>query len=263
MNNEPLVSVIIACYNAENYINACFSSLESQTYQNFEIIVCDDCSKDKSLEILLKWAERDKRIIVLHNDKNMYAAATRNKCFNAARGEYFMIQDIDDLSKPNRIEKLIEVLETEKIGFVSSAVETFNEDPSIITGSIKPGKIYPGKLDFLWNVPFVHPATMFKKECIQAVGGYRVAPETRRGQDYDMFMRLYAKGYTGKNVDNTLYLFRVDNDNIKRRTFDARIGEYHIRMKGFSELGMMPWAFPFVLKPFVAHAVQKIKYMGK
>lgn len=81
---KPLVSIIIACYNAENYIDICMESLIKQTYKNFEIIVCDDASTDKSIEILKKWEKKDKRIIILKNKINMFAAATRNRCFKIA-----------------------------------------------------------------------------------------------------------------------------------------------------------------------------------
>ena len=111
--DKPLVSVIIACYNAENYIDQCFEALVGQTYQNIEIVVCDDASKDNSLIKLNEWAQRDTRIKVLHNEKNLFAAATRNYCFKEAKGDFFCIQDIDDVSMPNRIERLIEELQKE------------------------------------------------------------------------------------------------------------------------------------------------------
>ena len=83
----------------------------------------------------------------------------------------------------------------------------------------------------------------------------------RRGQDYDMFMRMYSFGYKGKNIFEPLYNFRLDNENIKRRTFNARIGEYKIRKFGFKKLGILPFAIPFLFKPFLAHIFQKVKYI--
>ena len=258
-----LVSVIIACYNAGNYLDACMESLTVQTYRNIEIIVCDDCSSDNSLEKLRKWEQRDNRVTILYNKEHLYAAETRNRCIAASRGELLLIQDIDDISRPERIACPVKAFEKEPSDFISSAMEAFEDNPQKPTKLMKKRKKYPSKKDFLWNLPFFHPSSIFTRECILAVSGYRDAEETQRGQDYDMFMRLYAKGFKGRNISNPLYLYRLDRENIKRRTFRARIGEYKIRKKGFYELGLMPWAFPFVLKPFAAHAVLAVRYFVK
>lgn len=262
IKGEPLVSIIVACYNAEKYVDICMQSLISQSYKNIEIVVCDDASTDQSMELLNKWKDRDRRIIVLKNENNMFAAATRDKCFEVSKGDFFMIQDIDDASHENRVERLLEILQKEegKVDFVSSSMMAFKENPKDVFRIMSNRHEYPTRYHFLWNQPFFNPATMFRRECIEKVGGYRVAPETRRGQDYDMFMRMYAVGFKGKNIFEPLYYFRLDADNIKRRTFEGRIGEYKIRKSGFKAMGLMPWAFPFLLKPFIAHIVQKIKY---
>lgn len=261
--NRPLISIIIACYNAENYIDLCLSSLLRQTYQNLEIIICDDASTDNSVGILDSWAKKDSRIRILRNQKNMYAAAARNRCIEVSRGDYLMIQDIDDYSKPDRIEKLIQAFRNENIDFVSSAMLIFDLDAGKITRIIDKKVEYPTKYHFLWGLPFSHPSTMFTRECIKAVHGYRVAAETKRVEDFDMFMRLYAMGYRGKNIHDPLYAYRVDDDNIRRRNFEGRINEIKIRKKGYEELGMMPWALPFVYKPVLAHFWQKIRYWKK
>lgn len=257
---EPLVSVIIACYNAEQYIDGCLDSLVNQTYSNLEIIVCDDSSKDGSYSKLLEWKNRDHRIIVLHNKQNMYAAATRNKCIKASHGEYLMIQDVDDISRLNRVEVLLSYFKKNpSISIISSSIQCFKESLEDPLSIYCERKEFPSKYSFLWGISFVHPASMITRECMEAVDGYRVAPETRRCQDYDMFMRMYAKGYKGMNIKETLYYYRLDEANFRRRTWKARVGEHKIRKYGYEELGMMPWAYIFTLKPFVSHFIQFIK----
>lgn len=259
--STPLVSIIVACHNAENYIDTCFDSLLKQTYSNIEIVVCDDCSTDSSYSKLIDWQKKDSRIVVLKNVKQSFAAETRNNCFEASRGEYYLIQDIDDLSKPERTSTLLDILTKEKnIDFVSSQMEAFQTNPEKVFKVLDTKIEYPKKKHFLWGLPFNHPATMFTKKCIQTVGGYRVAEETIKGQDYDLFMRLYANGFKGKNISKALYLFRLDAENIKRRDFKARKWEYRIRKYGFKAMGLMPWGFIFTLKPFLAHFVQKFRY---
>lgn len=257
---EPLISIIIACYNAEDYIDQCLSSLVCQSYQNIEIIICDDCSTDDSYSVLTMWAKRDNRIKVLKNDVNSFAAYTRNKCIEHSHGEYIMIQDIDDYSHPERVEILLKAFKNNPtVSIISSPMATFNKDPNILTFPKKNKIKRPSKYSFLQGMPFSHPASMITRDCIVDVGGYRVAKDTKRCQDYDMFMRMYAKGYKGLCIDIPLYYYRLDDDNYKRRTFKARVGEYRIRLLGFKQLGMMPWAYLFTLRPFIAHAFQFCK----
>lgn len=260
MISQELVSVIIACHNGEKYIGGCLESLKKSTHSNYEIIICDDASTDDSYEILLRYSKEDDRIKILKNDTNMYAAYSRNKCLDECKGDYIMIQDIDDFSAEDRMEKLIDAIKSYNVDFASSAVYCFESEPDEYNSIIYPKKLRPSKYDFLWNLPFHHPATMFTKSCLISVGGYRVSQETRRGQDYDMFMRMYSKGFKGINIPEPLYYFRVDRSNILRRSWSARKDEMKIRIYGFKSLGLMPLGYIFVIKPIFAHIVQRIKY---
>ena len=255
---QPLVSIIIPCFNGERYIDKCLESLIQQTYQNFEIVVCDDNSSDNSYRVLESYQRKDSRIILLKNEKNLYAAAARNKCIRNSKGKFILIQDVDDISEKSRIETLLSHLKSDEVDFVSSGMIGFNDGGQF--SSMKKEVVYPQKKHFLWGLPFFHPATMFKRDCLEAVGGYRVAKETRRGEDYDLFIRLYAVGFRGKNISDRLYWYRVDEATIKRRSFSARLDECKLRYKGFKQLGLLPIGLPYVIKPLFAHLFQLIKY---
>ena len=258
--DNPLVSVIIACFNGEDYIDQCIEALVKQTYQNIEIVVCDDASKDGSLALLQKWAEKDPRVVVLHNEANLFAAASRNKCFKAAKGDYFCIQDVDDISMPNRIERLLAEIQSDDVDFVSSAMQCFEGTPNNKKELIVCKKKYPTKKDFLRGISFCHPATLFTRKCIEKVNGYRVSSDTRRCQDYDMFMRLYAEGYKGKNLKEPLYLYRRDMETMKRgQTFSSAVCGYKVRKYGFKKLQLStPIAFVYSLRPWVAFIYHKL-----
>jgi len=124
--------------------------------------------------------------------------------------------------------------------------------------TISKHKMWPTKYDFLWNVPFNHPATLFVADLFKKAYGYRVAKETKRGQDYDMFMRMYSIGYIGMNLDEPLCLYRIDEANYKRRTFSARIDECIIRYKGFKANKILIDGLPFILKPIIVYFVKRI-----
>lgn len=260
---QPLISVVIACRNAERYIASCLDSILLQTYKNIEIIICDDASTDTSLSLLKEYAKRDRRINVLQNTKNIFQAATRNKCIKNSNGEYIIIQDIDDISKPNRIEKLlIELICNNRIDFVSSNMEQINEENKIVGEYKTVRKEYPDKKDFLIRLPFSHATTMFRRSCLEFVGGYRVSKETRRSEDYDLFMRLYAAGFRGKNIPDSLYLYRVTDDTIERRSFKMRIDECVVRYHGYNALGVMPQGLIYIIRPILAHIVNEIQWFS-
>ncbi len=102
---EPLVSVIIPAYNCERFIIQSLDSIINQTYQNLEIIVCDDASKDKTRKIIDSYS--DPRIKRFHNEYNMGYLITWNKLMAFATGEYITFQDADDVSDTKRIEILL------------------------------------------------------------------------------------------------------------------------------------------------------------
>lgn len=90
------ISVIVSVYNTEKYLEKCLDSVINQTYQNLEIILVDDCSKDKSLKIMEKYANKDKRIVIIKNEQNLGLANSRNKALDVATGDYVGFIDSDD-----------------------------------------------------------------------------------------------------------------------------------------------------------------------
>lgn len=252
-----LVSVIIACHNATAYIDECLESLVSQTYQNVEIIICDDASTDDSWDKLKEWKVKDKRIVLLQSEKNMGAGYARNKCIEAATGDFHLIQDIDDYSSHERIEILLETLLKEPdIDFVSSLMLPFDQKGSQTKVRFEGKgrkKERPSKWDFLWILPFAHATSMFRREVLESIKGYRVDEEVNRQEDYEMMMRAYAHGFRGKNLDKVLYFYRYDIHSISRIQSQGLSNYVKIRYQGFKAMGLLPWGLPFVLKPYFAH----------
>ena len=86
--NRAYVSIVIPMYNAEKYIETCINSFYQQTKYEYEMIICDDCSSDRSLTVLKNISEGAKNVRILSNDKNKGVGETRNKCIKAAKGRY-------------------------------------------------------------------------------------------------------------------------------------------------------------------------------
>ncbi|MCX6239068.1 MAG: glycosyltransferase family 2 protein [Bacteroidia bacterium] len=126
---DILISVVVKVYNHEHFLLDSLPSVINQSYNNLEIIVCDDGSTDKSQEIIKTYAEKDNRIIALMAPKNEGLCANFNKGLDRCTGKYIAILDGDDIMLPERIEKQAKVLESDpKIGICSHDMEVFDSD---------------------------------------------------------------------------------------------------------------------------------------
>jgi len=116
-----MVSIIMPVYNSEKYIGKAINSIINQTYADWELIVINDASEDKSLKIIEGYL--DKRIKIIKNEVNMGVAISRNKGIQIASGRYIAFIDSDDCWKKNKLEKQINFMEKENIAFSFSAYE--------------------------------------------------------------------------------------------------------------------------------------------
>lgn len=107
--DNPKVSVIMPSYNKEKYIAAAIESVLNQTFKNFELIIIDDMSNDRSVEIIQMYP--DKRIRFFQNDENIGISQNRNRALDLAKGEYIALLDADDISTNIRFEKEVEYLD--------------------------------------------------------------------------------------------------------------------------------------------------------
>lgn len=249
IESAPRLSVIMGAYNIASisvFRRAADSVLE-QTMGDFEFIICDDGSVDETWRLLKDLADRDKRVRLIQNPENRGLAASLNHCLEHAGGELIARQDADDISAPERFQKQINFLDAHpEIGFAGSNATLWDE-----TGDWGERLFpeYPQAKDFRFTMPFVHGALMFRRSALDAVEGYRVAKETRRAEDYDMLMRMYAAGLRGANLQERLYAFLEDRAAQKRRKYRYRLDEAVVRWRGFRSLGLMPGALPYVVKP--------------
>lgn len=235
------------CPARERLVRA-VDSILNQTFKNFEFIICDDGSTNDTLKWLKEKAAEDQRIIIIEGKVNRGLALALNLCLDRARGKYIARQDVDDYSTQTRLQNQVDFLQTHSnIAFVGT--DCFVYDSNGLYGEWhRPA--YPTKEDFLFNKPFIQGTTMFRREVYDKCGGYELVGKCHKYEDYEFFMRVYAADFQGANINQFLYTFYSEEKKnyVPRK---MRIDEYHIRKKGFRELGLMPKAFPYVLKPLV------------
>ncbi len=245
------VSVIMGVYNC-NDTDGLYKSVDSiikQTYTDWEFIICNDGSTDNTLVTLREIEKLDKRIKVLTYENNRGLAYALNTCLKEAKGIYIARMDDDDISRPDRLEKQIEFLDKNgNIAFTGSIANVFNKDG--IWGMLKMPE-YPAKEDFLWNIPFIHPSMVFRKEALEGVGGYNIEPVNRRCEDYTLVMEMYSKGYRGYNFQEPLIDYRIDNGDKKYRLMKDRVHEAIVRYRGYKINGMLLKGIPYIIKPLI------------
>ncbi len=123
-----LISIIVPVYNVAQYIEECVGSLTRQTYKNIEIILINDCSKDNSLEICQKLADKDARIKVINNEKNLGVSYTRNHGLQIAKGKYILFVDSDDVVDEQLCELAINEMKVHKVDTVHWGYKKFNDE---------------------------------------------------------------------------------------------------------------------------------------
>ncbi|MBE6731227.1 MAG: glycosyltransferase [Ruminococcaceae bacterium] len=143
-DNSPLVSVIMPAYNAERFIKEAIASLQAQTHKNWELIVIDDGSKDSTCKILESVAEKDSRIRILKNEKNMGVAQTRNRGLEILKGDYAALLDSDDYWHPQMLSKMIARAEETKADIIYCSYEMVDEENKKLCSDF----LVPEKTDF-------------------------------------------------------------------------------------------------------------------
>jgi glycosyltransferase involved in cell wall biosynthesis len=147
-----------------------------------------------------------------------------NSALAAASADYVVRMDADDYSRPDRFEMLYNyVTEHPEVDVVGTAMVSFDEDGE--HGKIMPRKTNPKKMDFIHGSVTAHATTIMKKSSLMAVNGYRVAWETMRCEDTDLYMRMVANGAVIHNINDALYYVRQDNASIARRKYINRVKE--------------------------------------
>ena len=254
------VSVIMGVYNMankESIVKLAIESILNQTYKDFEFIICDDGSSDDTYNVVKNIVKGDERIILLKNEKNKGLAYSLNRNIKKSKGKYIARMDSDDISENNRLEKQIEFLDNHSEYVMVGCNLLLINDKGIWGKRILVEK--PSKKSFLFTSPFCHPSMVMRRKILDSINYYKVEKITRRAEDYDLFMRIYARGYKGYNMQDFLYQFREDDETYKRRAYKYRWDEVQIRYRGFNLLGLMPWAIPYVIKPLIVGLIpQKI-----
>lgn len=245
---QPMISVIMGVYNCENTVSGAIESVLTQTYQDFEFVICDDGSSDSTHDIVAEYAKKNPdQIVFIENDRNRGLNYTLNRCLRYASGRFIARMDGDDLSMPERFEKEISYFEKHpEIAILGASLRVFDDEGAWGTHTFKE---FPQPLDFIHGTPFSHSVCMVRKEAYDAVGGYSESVSLLRVEDYHLWTKMYGKGFRGANLSEELYLYRDDRVGYQKRKYKYRLNEAYVTSVAIKTLRLPLWCYVYALKP--------------
>jgi glycosyltransferase involved in cell wall biosynthesis len=205
--NTPVISILMSVYNGEKYLRNAVNSILDQTITDFEFIIINDGSTDKSREILESY--HDDRIVLLHQ-QNAGLTKSLSTGLSLARGEYVARIDADDLAKPSRLENQLQFLSKHpKVMLVGSNCYNIDENGSVLSLTDLP----VDEVHIKWNLLFYnclrHSTVMFRRKEVTNLGGYNTT--IPYAQDYDLWLRIAGK-YSVANLKEPLVYLRVPRE---------------------------------------------------
>ncbi len=233
----PLISVIMPVYNAEKYVAEAIESILSQTFRDFEFLIFNDGSTDKSAEIVQYYANKDERIIFYNYTKNTGYLKHLNEGIDKAQGKYIARMDADDISLPQRFEKQVEFMEShEDIGVCGTWFTTFeNHIENTITVMQPFEKDSDIKIAIFHSCPFGHPTVMAKTEVLKQ-NKYDI--NFYPAEDYELWSRLIpiTKFY---NIQENLLFYRIHETNItKSKSHTQQDNGVNAQLQQLLQLGL-------------------------
>lgn len=214
MQNPPLVSIIMPAYNAEKYIIESIESILNQSYTNFELLISDDGSIDRTREIIDEYLLKDSRIKCFHNEINLGYLKTCNKLFAKSNGDYLTTQDSDDLSHIERLEKQVEFLTTQQIDCCFVLHNNIDENGMVFDESKElPQNDEEIKLRLESDFPWLPNPLMIKRVVYEEVGGYNEYFDRICAEDH-YWVGLMASKYKFGSINQVLYFWRKHHESV-------------------------------------------------
>jgi glycosyltransferase involved in cell wall biosynthesis len=224
----PLVTILLPCFDAQQFLDAALESLTRQTYGELDILAIDDGSRDGTPRILDRWAARDPRVRVLRNGANRGLIETLNRGVAEARGAFLARMDADDIASPKRIEAQVRLFEVRpSLGVVGTAVRLVNADGDRPVRALPVGARTPAAARFmaLFATPIAHPTLMAQTELMRA-HPYGTSARSLHTEDYELFTRMLEAGVEFANVGEPLVSMRFTTGSVSRRYEDIQITNF-------------------------------------
>lgn len=267
------LSVLLSVHNGERYVREAIESILTQTYRDFEFVIVDDGSTDRTSQILDEFAKKDARIVVIKNEINIGLTASLNKALRSAfatlrsdrqaQGLLIARMDADDVALLERFQKQIDFLNTHPdIGMVGTAYEWIDENEKVM--GRRNVLTHPHELHrvLIRTNPFLHGSIMIRKRLLEHVHGYDES--YKKAQDYDLYLRL-SRICRFANLPDILMQKRMTKDMISYKNERMQIRcAVRARMRALRRGDYPFWCAIYLIKPFFATILpQKIVRLAR
>jgi len=226
MIEKPLVSVITPTYNSERFIKDTIESVINQTYDNWEMIIVDDASTDRTVEIIKHYQKKDFRIKLIVLKENSGSAIARNTAMDNAKGKFLAFLDSDDMWIYNKLEKQVKFMLNNDLAFSYTKYQRILEDGTK-TNEISQAPIQVKYDDLMKHCVIGCLTVMIDKE---KIGNERMV-NIRTRQDYVYWLTLTKKGYYAYGLPEVLAKYRLVKNSISRNKWKAAKKNWEVYYK--------------------------------
>ncbi len=246
---KGLVSIVTPVYNAEKVIERTISSVQNQTYKNWEMILVDDCAKDNSAILIQKINKVDSRIKYHKLDVNSGAAVARNKGIALAEGQFIAFLDADDYWMEDRLQRELDLMKEKNCAFVYAATQMIDENDKKI-GDYTP---IPAWTDYKHLLKRTVIATSTVLLDMEKIGDFSM-PLRRSGQDYATWLMLLRRVNKAYGINEPLVLYRISPKSLSSNKFKSIKQVYGIQTK---DEGLNPFYAGYNTLCFCMYAFKK------
>lgn len=204
VDNKALVSVIMPCYNMASFIVETIQSVQAQTYPHWELLIVDDASTDATVDLIRPFCQADPRIKLEVREGHLGIAGSRNECLKRAEGRYLAFLDADDLWHPDKLQRQLQFMQENDIGFSYSSYDCISEDSQPLEKVVHAKAVldYDG---YLHNTIIGCSTVMLDTERVGEV----TVPHFRTSEDTATWLSLLRKGIIAHGIDTPLTSYRI------------------------------------------------------
>ncbi|KKK38894.1 glycosyl transferase family 2 [Mesobacillus campisalis] len=250
LENQPLVSIIMPAFNCENYIGESINSVIGQTYQNWELIVIDDDSRDNTVNVLESISSEDNRIRFYKNVQNLGVSETRNRAISIAEGQWIAFLDSDDIWENNKLEIQMDYVRKLNAEFVFTGSRFINEE----------GKYFKG----IFEVPDVVSYERLRKHNVISCSSVLLKKDFFKEikmendsmhEDYAVWLRVLRTGVLAYGVNEPLLIYRISRNSKSGN----KIKTIQMTYKVFRYIGVNPLGSIYFMVNHLIGSIKKYK----
>ena len=200
----PTVSVIMPCYNMEKFIAHSIESVRNQSLTDWELLIVDDASTDKTADKVRPYCEQDERVKLTVKSRHSGIASSRNQALASAKGRYLAFLDADDIWHPEKLERQLAFMQEHEVAFSYSAYQLIDEEGKALQKTIATA----GNLThdaYLQNTIIGCSTVMLDKDKVGEV----TIPDFRTSEDTATWLNILRKGFLAYAIEETLVSYRI------------------------------------------------------